>query len=398
MQIGFLFNHDQIHQVAHSLPIAIALDQADTGAQVIVATTNAQLAAEVRRLTPCGARFKHVELGVCSSGSQWLCQALGRLVPAAKLLIYRDNLDFFRSLDALVVTERTSLILKTRYGLDTPMMILSDHGAGDRAIGFGPAAALFDHILAAGPKIHDRLVHEAKVDPGRLTITGYPKFDTARSERQPLAFQANGRPTVLYNPHVSPHLSSWYSQGRAVLDYFLHNSRYNLIFAPHIMLFQRRAVVTIDKLSIGRPGRLDPQYAAAPNIHVDLGSVASTDMTYTDAADIYLGDVSSQVYEFLKTPRPCLFLNSHRADYHGDANFAHWQAGPVVGSIEDLGAALERAVSQHAKIYRPIQQSLFDYTFDLTEEPSSARAARAIMGLLRIAPKATKAKGTPIFA
>ena len=25
MRIGFLFNHDQVHQVAHSLPIALAL-------------------------------------------------------------------------------------------------------------------------------------------------------------------------------------------------------------------------------------------------------------------------------------------------------------------------------------------------------------------------------------
>lgn len=29
-------------------------------------------------------------------------------------------------------------------------------------------------------------------------------------------------------------------------------------------------------------------------------------MTYTPAADIYLGDVSSQSYEFLLDPRPCL--------------------------------------------------------------------------------------------
>jgi hypothetical protein len=398
MRIGFLFNHDQIHQVAHSLPIALALDRANVGAEVIVATTNAQLAAEVRRLTPGGARLKHVELRVRSFGSKVLCRTLRRIVPAAKLLIYRDNLDFFRSLDALVVTERTSLILKTRYRLDALKMILSDHGAGDRAIGFGKATALFDHILAAGPKIHDRLIHEAKVDPGRLTITGYPKFDTARSEPKKLAFQSNGRPTVLYNPHVSPHLSSWYKQGRAVLDYFLLNPHYNLIFAPHIMMFQRRAVVTIDKLSLDFPGKLDPRYAAAPNIHVDLGSVASTDMTYTDAADIYLGDVSSQIYEFLKTPRPCLFLDSHRTDHLGDPNFAHWQAGPVIESTEDLGTALEQAVSQHAKIYRQIQRSLFDYTFDLTSEPSSVRAARAIMDLFRITPLASAAKEIPVFA
>ncbi len=48
-------------------------------------------------------------------------------------------------------------------------------------------------------------------------------------------------------------------------------------------------------------------------------------MSYTTAADIYLGDVSSQVYEFLYEPRPCLFLNSHEFAWKSDPNFAHWK-------------------------------------------------------------------------
>ena len=36
---------------------------------------------------------------------------MGGLVPARKLLIYGDNLGFFAGLDALVVSERTSLVL-----------------------------------------------------------------------------------------------------------------------------------------------------------------------------------------------------------------------------------------------------------------------------------------------
>lgn len=54
--------------------------------------------------------------------------------PVRKIDMYRDNLDLFRSLDALVVTEKTSLIIKTGYGLDLPI-VHTRHGAGDRAIG-----------------------------------------------------------------------------------------------------------------------------------------------------------------------------------------------------------------------------------------------------------------------
>jgi hypothetical protein len=384
MRIGFLFNHDQIHQIAHSLPIALALAETGMGAEIIIATTNARIATEVvRMMGPDRSKaITLVTLGIRSASSQAMTTAFGKLLPAAKLLIYRDNLDFFRSLDALVVTERTSLILKTRYGLSKPTMILADHGAGDRAIGFGKSTAQFDHILAAGPKIRDRLIAEAGVDPARLTVTGYSKFDLDGG-RVPLPIQANGLPTVLYNPHVSPHLSSWYKQGRAVLDYFVANPRYNLIFAPHIMLFQRRAVFTVDRLSVGLPGSIERKYRETSNIHIDLGSVASTDMTYTNAADIYLGDVSSQVYEFLRTPRPCVFLNTHGIDYRGNPNFAHWQAGPVIGSVEELGPALGRASADQEHLYRPIQKSLFDHTFDLTDEPSSHRAASVISSLVR---------------
>jgi hypothetical protein len=384
MRIGFLFNHDQIHQVAHSLPVAVALAKAGTGAHIIVATTNARLTVEVDRLLGPDrpASITTVELGLKSGTARGLNALFGRLAPTAKILIYRDNLEFFQSLDALIVTERTSLILKTQFGLNKPIMILTDHGAGDRAIGFGEKTALFDHILAAGPKIRDRLVQEAGVDPARLTITGYPKFDIPAGTALPEKFRGSDRPVVLYNPHVSPHLSSWYKQGRAVLDYFLASDQYNLIFAPHIMMFERRLAFTVDKWRVALPGRLSPKYAASPNIHVDLDSLALTDMSYSNAADIYLGDVSSQVYEFLRQLKPCVFLNAHKIAHLGDPNFAHWQAGPVIDDVAELDRGLSEAIAGHQSRFAPIQRQLFDYTFDLTEEPSSVRAARAIASIV----------------
>jgi hypothetical protein len=380
-RIGFLFNHDQIHQIAHSLPIALAL-AARGYCEVVIASSNARLRAEIERQAGAAKdRLTFVDLDTSSLLSRSLEGALGKLLPARKVLIFRDNLAFFRSLDLLVVTERTSLLLKTRYGLKRPLMVLADHGAGDRAIGFGAQTARFDLILAAGPKIRDRLMRDAGVDPARVAITGYPKFDAFPDTAPRLPMQANGRPTVVYNPHPSPHLSSWYAMGPAVLDFFLASARYNLIFAPHVMLFQRRFAVTIDKLRIARTGSVAPRFRSAPNILVDTGSVASTDMTYVRAADIYLGDASSQIYEFLERPRPCVFLNPHGYAWRDDPNFAHWQAGPVVERTEQLGGALDEAVRLHEAVYRPIQQRLFDYTFSRDGRPAAERAADAITGL-----------------
>lgn len=386
MRIGFLFNHDQIHQVAHSLPIAIAMADGDSTLDLVIATTNPLLRAEVERilsLHPGMRRPRLVQLEPKRRITRAAVKALNRLIPAAKLAVYRDHLDFFRSLDALVVAEKTSAILKTRYGLQGLKLIHTRHGAGDRAVGFDKASASFDFVLVSGPKIRDRLITEAGVPEHRLAIVGYPKFDLPRSGAVPAKFQGNTAPIILYNPHVSPHLSSWYRHGRAVLDFFLSHPQYNLIFAPHIMLFERRVAISINKMRLDFPGAIEARYRDAPNIHVDLGSADSTNMTYVEAADIYLGDVSSQIYEFLRRPRPSIFLNSHQVDHRSDPNYLHWSTGSVIDDPARLESALDAAVRNPDR-YRNVQQQLFRESIDLSPVPSTIRAATAIRSFLGI--------------
>ncbi len=377
MRICFLFNHDQVHQVAHSLPIALAMLDAQLDAEIVIATSNPRLTAEVTRLSGGRPGLPVVELGLNRRSSRLLSATLGGVLPAEKLLFYRDNLDFFRKVDVLVVAEKTSLILKTRFGLDHLKVIHTRHGAGDRAVGFDPASALFDHVLVSGPKIRERLVSDTGVKPDAISVVGYPKFDLAPIS-PPRPLPNDGRPLVLYNPHVSPHLSSWFTAGRQVLDWFVDHPEYQLIFAPHVMLFERPFTISIDKLRIDRPGKLEPRHLNAPNIHIDLGSRASTTMAYTQAADIYLGDASSQVYEFLLRSRPCVFLNTQGQDWRDDKNFSHWRMGRVIDGVDQLGDALATADADHALRYRHVQRELFLNSFDLTNEPSARRAARAV--------------------
>lgn len=382
MRIGFLFNHDQVHQVAHGLPIAMALAGRNRIDDVVVLTGSAPMTREVARiLDAANVSLPCRELGLRSRTSRWLAKGLNRVIPAAKLALYRDNLDVFRAFDMLVVAEKTSAILKTRYRLDRLRLVHTRHGAGDRAIGFDATSRRFDHVLVAGEAIRERLVREAGVAAERITKVGYPKFDLLPETPFRLPMQDNGRPTVLYNPHVAPHLSSWYRDGRAVLEYFARSDRYNLIFAPHVMLFHRPLAVTIDPLRLHRPGSIPRHIREAPNIHIDLSSPACTDMSYTMAADIYLGDVSSQVYEFLLRPRPCVFLNSHGVTYQDDESFTHWRAGRVIDDVAQLDAALSEAVREPDRL-APVQGALFASHIDLTEEPSSIRAARALETLV----------------
>ena len=377
-RICFLFNHDQTHQLAHSLPIALEL-AARGEHRIVLAFAKPAIRAEIiRQADPALlARVELVQLGLKRGGSRLLSGALERLVPATKLLIYRDNLDFFASFDAVVVSEKTTLLLKTRYGMDGLKLIHTRHGAGDRAIGFNRESAGFDLVLVSGPKIRDRLIADAGLKPEQIAMVGYPKFDLCAGNRFADTFPAPERPTVIYNPHPSPKLSSWFRHGAAVLEAFRDQDRYNLIFAPHVMLFERSFVVTLDPPSIARVTPPGPEFRAQPRIHIDTGSAASSDMSYTNRADIYLGDVSSQVYEFLRTPRPCLFLNSHGVDWQGDPNYLHWRAGPVLDSADGLLGAIDAAVAAHPD-YAPAQQALIDATFSLSDRPSAERAADAI--------------------
>jgi len=385
-RICFLFNHDQTHQLAHSLPIALAL--AARGAHhVTLAYAREGVRAEIERQADPAllARMELVQLGLKRGGSQALAGMLERVVPATKLLIYRDNLDFFRSFDAVVVSEKTTLLLKTRYGLTDVKLIHTRHGAGDRAIGFNPESAKFDLVLVSGPKIRDRLIADAGLNPAQIALVGYPKFDLCADNRFAGTFPAPERPTVIYNPHPSPKLSSWFKHCAAVLETFRHQDRYNLIFAPHVMLFERKWVVTVDPPSLARVQPPGSEFAQEPRIHIDTGSGASSDMSYTNRADIYLGDVSSQVYEFLRSPRPCLFLNSHLVDWRGDPNYLHWQAGPVLEGPEGLLDKIDAALAAH-RDYAPAQQALIDATFSLSDRPSAERAADAIGAFLEGAP------------
>ncbi|UYV15217.1 CDP-glycerol glycerophosphotransferase family protein [Porphyrobacter sp. ULC335] len=381
-RICFLFNHDQTHQLAHSLPIAMAL-AARAEHRIVLAYTKPAIRAEIERQADPAllAKVELVHLTLKRSGSQALANLLERLVPANKLLIYRDNLDFFASFDAVVVSEKTSLLLKTLYGLENVKLVHTRHGAGDRAIGFNKESAGFDLVLVAGPKIRDRLIAEAGLTTEQIALVGYPKFDLCAGNRFVDAFPAPDRPTVLYNPHPSPALSSWFKHGAAVLEAFRNQDRYNLIFAPHVMLFERKWVVTVDPPSLARVVPPSPKLRAEPRIHVDTGSAASSDMSYTNRADIYIGDVSSQVYEFMHTPRPCLFLNAHGVDWQGDPNYLHWRAGPVLESADGLLDAIDAAVASHPE-YAATQQALIDATFSLSERASAERAADAIGAFL----------------
>jgi len=378
MKIGFLYNHEVPHQVAHTAPILkeMLLRYPHLDISVLSSTDEQKQLVEEHLGETLTEKTPFVDLKT-GLAEKRLLRLVGSVAPSRRLAVLKENLDVLRKFDVLVVPESTSLLLKKQFGLDHLKFVLTHHGAGDRSVAQKKSIRDFDFVLVAGKKDERRHKQHGLIRDGFYAKVGYPKFDFVRHDGEGLKLFDNQNPTVVYNPHFDPHLSSWFKMGRDVLDVFLANPDLNLIFAPHIMLFKRRVHTSLDYKVVRWRSNLKKHYAKAPNIHIDLGSLRSVDMSYTRAADIYLGDVSSQIYEFLEKRRPVIFLNSHEADWEDNPYYSNWKMGPVVESTQGLADLVRSSSQMHAQ-YLHSQQAAYNDTFEITEEKSCARAAIAI--------------------
>lgn len=376
MRVGFLFNHYAVHQVPHAAPYAFELSRLRPEIDVILACSSdeqLELAQQIGALYP-GHTCTYERLNP-PLYYRILDPIISRWTFGRKSLVLRHNLDFFRSLDALVAPERHCMKLRTHYHLANLRMIHTRHGAGDRKGGFDDRSGVFDLTLLPGQKYVDRLTEQGYLEAGRYEVAGWPKFEVAVGlQPEPVRLFDNDNPVVVYNPHFDQKVSSWKHMGVPVLEFFAQNPDYNLIFAPHVVLFMR------DKR---HQAMLPRKFESIANIHIDKGSRASSDMTYMRAADIYMGDVSSQVYEFLLEPRPCIFLNGHGVDWKDDPHYLHWTLGQVVDDVASgLKLAIDSAHATHTD-YRADQQAAFDYTFyDEPDTTAPERGAKAIADFL----------------
>lgn len=368
MRIAFLYIAEA-YQCYHGAAIALEL-AARPGWQVVSYYNDPETPHHLERVrraygAPAGD-YRRLRRSPLTAGLQRL-----RRLGMFKDMVLWDNRAELDGYDAIFAVENTVASLR-RLGVRRPRLIYSPHGFGDRARGFIPRIATFDFVLVAGPKTERRMLAEGLIRAGDHALTGVVKLDTAAhlaDSSGPLF--ANGRPVVLYNPHKEPTLTSWNRFIEPMLAGFAADDGMNLVAAPHVKLFRRRN------------GALRDAWRArsTANVLIDPGSDRSVDTSYAAAADIYVGDVSSQVYEFLATPRPCVFLNAHGIDWRDDPSFAHWHLGDVVDDPADVMEAIGSAPARH-HLYRERQVAAVADTLGDTSPGAASRAANAVADFL----------------
>ena len=294
---------------------------------------------------------------------------------ARKVAVQKANLRRLSGYDALIMPEITSLALRRSPRMHGVKMIFTGHGAGDlynNPFGmFDTRVETFDLVLLQGRRIARAMTAEGRLKQTPHAVIGYPKYEAV--PQTPLRLFDDDKPVVVYNPTQNPRGSSWHKFGTEVLDRLAARDDLNVIFAPHALLFKR---------SWTRGARLPGRFRNHPRLKIDLGSRASSDMTYLRAADLYLGDQSSQVYEFINRPRPCVFLNPDNANWQGNPSFRSWTFGPVVERMADFDQALDAALTDFER-WRPAQQAALDEDAigpdaPYADAPASERGARAI--------------------
>jgi hypothetical protein len=387
--ILFLFNHDAAHQAAHIAGIMAQLAVHYPQIEVIAVCGTDTIQAFIVSLLPCEAvsKIRWEPLNVPPAINAVLALP-NRIAPVRRLARLHYNLELFASVDIVVSTERTCLRVKRKLGKRAPKFAYVPHGSGDRNVAYHPELKHFDLLLLSGQKLIDEMGAHGIARPEQCRLIGYPKFDTIDRTAAPKFFD-NDNPVFLYNPHFDPLLSSYYDGGIAILEYFAANAeRYNLIFAPHVMLFRKKLHISLEYRTARFRPEIPARFRGYPNIRIDTDSPLLFDMAYTLAADAYIGDMSSQVYEFLIRRRPCFFIDTHSHKVPtGNSGgmmaeqplpYAFWGNGPVVKTAAELCALLPdwQAVGAH---YRSAQDTLFTYTID--DDPlvlSTRRGADAL--------------------
>lgn len=285
-----------------------------------------------------------------------------------KLLMLARLLPYLLRTPVAVCAEQTSLWLPTLLPMPTRFVNIM-HGAGSMNSRDSRRRRAAWRMPVPG-KGEQQAFLDRGFAPEYVPIVGYLKSAFRHTSGIEVRFR-EPRPIVLYAPHWQRHRSSWWDWGHQIVKMLADQDRFNVIIAPHQRLVERAPELC----------SILHQVAHLPHVHCDIDSFAMVDGSYTTIADIYLGDTSSQVVEFIARPRPCIFLNKAGVEWPGREAYAIWTCGEVIDTLEELVPALERAPSRHAEFAAAQAEFVDRWLGDTSGAAAERVAAHALEAL-----------------
>jgi hypothetical protein len=267
----------------------------------------------------------------------------------------------------VVCAEQTSLWLPRAFPFLPMRFVKTSHGVGSMSARDDPRRRAAYRMLV--PSDLERETYRARdFAAERVIATGYVK-SAFRAPAAAAPFDGS-RPVLVYAPHWQRHRSSWWAWGREIVRQLAAQDRFDVILAPHQRLVERDPAAR-DVLA----------NVAGPHVHVAGDDFSRVDGSLMRVADLYLGDTSSQVVEYLAEPRPCVFLNPDGLDWRATDDHGFWACGEVVDDLARLPGALARAAAEHHN-YRATQHGYAAAALGVTGPQAAENAADAVLAAL----------------
>ncbi|WP_172379444.1 hypothetical protein [Vibrio sp. Vb339] len=164
----------------------------------------------------------------------------------------------------------------------------------------------------------------------------------------------NDRRTVVFNPHFNKKVgaNAWDSMGVRVLDYLSSSNEFNVIFAPHPRLGEILKKTDFDR------------FRCKNNVIIDLDSENLSNLYYSNYCDVYVGDVSSQVYEYIAIKRrQCIFIDT--ISYHTDESKIMHSLGQRVENFESFKCVINSGLSKEEEVVQEkVIENVYSSKFD----------------------------------
>ncbi|HEC69854.1 MAG TPA: hypothetical protein ENI31_06195 [Candidatus Omnitrophica bacterium] len=353
-RIYFCYNQS-IHQIYHSIFIAIELSNIQKDYQAVVLSTSkeaSQIIEEELNSIPNNVKFikiKHPGYNRINFSINWfvfLCRLRMHKPQAVVVTDYCDNV--FRK-----------LLLRTFW-------VYVPHGLANRDFAFEPHIKDYDLVILPGKRDFEEM--EKRIGPiNNCKIVGYSKFDYFHYYKLILPKLFNDeKPVVLYNPHFEEKESSFFDQGLDLLKALSDTNKYNIIFMPHPDLARKHPKLINKALEF-------------PN--VVLVNRPKINLEYMALADLYITDVSSSAFEFLYFNRPIIYFNTKKRPKN---TYPAWRFGKVAEDLESLISEMKRSLNnpQELEVQR---REVFKKTFLNVDKQVSFEIAKVICDELKSA-------------
>ena len=352
-----------IHHLFHSLYIAIELSKIQDEYEVCILNTGLDMHKIIKsEIIRRNANINYFNRSV-------LFMVINKSYPN----IIKLNKSILRKSDIILTASYGIPGCLLKNNLRDKFVIFTRHGTGDRKFTFNKGLFEFDCVFITSKKMYDQFREMSILDKLKNYLQiDYCKFDYLfYYPDKNLKIFNNNLPIVLYNPHYDKKESSFYKDAEKIVSAILESKKYNIILSPHPLV---NKWYFFDRIKL--------HFSKSERLYIDWSSIHKVNFDYMKIADIYLGDVSSSIYEWLFFDKPMIFYNSHNVEWKNNPYYRFWNLGNIAADPQELLKHLDKSISGDDSFAR-VRKETKEYVFGNIDGKASYRTAVKLYNYFR---------------